>query len=333
MDELVFRTLLQSYLSNELHPSDLPAFLEAVKSGAFDHLLKASIQESLGKQESVQHLSGARSSTIKEYIFSFERQAPVLMKKNRAVKYWLYAAAAAVAGIIFLIVPLRFNSPQPDVGIQEEKSEAVQQQYIHLPDGSLVILNKNSRLDYPDKFGKNKREVSLTGEAYFDIRHDDRKPFIVHTKHIHTTVLGTAFNIRAYPGSAKVIVTVQRGKVKVSDDSKDLGILTRNNQLSVNTSNNSSEQKVLNADIVTGWTSNYLVIDDLSLEEAAVIIGRRFNTKVVIENESMKNCHLTAMFMNGESLKEVMEVISGVLKAAYRIENSREVFISGEGCG
>jgi ferric-dicitrate binding protein FerR (iron transport regulator) len=87
-------------------------------------------------------------------------------------------------------------------------------QLINLPDGSKVVLNANSKLEYPPGFSNNTREVYLDGEAYFDIAHDPGKPFIVHTGSISTRVLGTAFNINAYRSQQFVEVTVTRVKWK-----------------------------------------------------------------------------------------------------------------------
>src|SRR5690606_2603405 len=72
-------------------------------------------------------------------------------------------------------------------------------QLLLLPDGSTVLLNNNSSLDFPQQFTGDTREVILKGEAYFDIKPDASRPFIIHTGKVKTRVLGTAFNIRAYP--------------------------------------------------------------------------------------------------------------------------------------
>lgn len=74
---------------------------------------------------------------------------------------------------------------------------------MRLPDGSTVLLNEGSELSYSTSFGKQAREVTLTGEGYFDVQHNLSKPFKVLTGNVTTTVLGTAFNIKAYPGSRK----------------------------------------------------------------------------------------------------------------------------------
>ncbi|WP_163024732.1 FecR family protein, partial [Pseudomonas viridiflava] len=100
-------------------------------------------------------------------------------------------------------------------------------QKVNMPDGSTVILNNNSSISYPKVFGV-KRAVTLTGVGYFDIRHDLKKSFTVHTGNLSTVVLGTAFNIKAYDRDHEISVTVTRGKVSVLDSNAALAILTPN---------------------------------------------------------------------------------------------------------
>src|SRR5690606_6204958 len=105
--------------------------------------------------------------------------------------------------------------------------------FIKLPDGSTVLLNDDSELSYSLPFDDGPREVTLKGEAFFDIIHDNNKPFIVRTGNISTNVLGTAFNINAR--NRNVVVTVERGLVQVSDETQALSLVHPDERLTVNT--------------------------------------------------------------------------------------------------
>lgn len=102
-----------------------------------------------------------------------------------------------------------FKTPAPTVAEQKPPVNKAGDQltgfirHLTLPDGTTVVLQANSRLRYPEKFTGNTREITLSGEAYFDVAHDAQKPFIIHTGKIRTTVLGTAFKISAMPGGKK----------------------------------------------------------------------------------------------------------------------------------
>src|SRR5207248_3097180 len=97
--------------------------------------------------------------------------------------------------------------------------------HIVLPDSSTVVLHAGSRLLFPEAFSVNTREVTLVGEAYFDIVHREAQPFIIHTGQLKTTVLGTAFNIRAYDSSQEVMVSVTKGRVRVESGNQVLAEL------------------------------------------------------------------------------------------------------------
>ena len=214
----------------------------------------------------------------------------------------------------------------------EPAPETNGKRYIRLQDGSTVLLNEGSQLDYPAGFANNKREVTLSGEAYFDIRPDAKRPFIVHTGKINTTVLGTAFNIKAYPEQKQITVTVTRGKVKVGDNKKTFGVIVPNESIAVNTEINSFRLERVNADEALTWKKQYLVLDDISLEEAAVLIGNRYHVNISFSKEALENCRISATFLNNENLEQVLTVVTGVVDADYTLQPNDEVIISGEGC-
>jgi ferric-dicitrate binding protein FerR (iron transport regulator) len=94
------------------------------------------------------------------------------------------------------------------------------QSRITLLDGSVVTLKDGSRLNLKNNFSGNTREITLEGEAFFEIAHNPKKPFIIHTGSVKTTVLGTSFSIKAIPGETSITVAVTEGKVKVEDGGK-----------------------------------------------------------------------------------------------------------------
>jgi transmembrane sensor len=168
--------------------------------------------------------------------------------------------------------------------------------FVKLPDGSFVILNENSELDYPDQFDGKTREVTLRGEAYFDIKHINSKAFIVHTGDISTTVLGTAFDIKAFPDQNDVVVTVTRGKVKIADKKKIYAVITPNQQVSINKENNQVAQLQVDAESVVAWKKLYLVLSDITLEDAALLIGNKYHVRITIPDEKLKKCMITVKF-------------------------------------
>lgn len=256
-------------------------------------------------------------------VYSFQKRSP-------ATIIWSVAATIALficAGLYFLHTrpkpaPLQAKVaiPQPTRHVQE----------IKLADGSIVLLNKNSHLDYPAKFTGKTREVYLTGEAYFDIRHDPLHPFLVHAGQITTRVLGTAFNIKSE--GCMVQVTVTRGKVKVSTPKKTLGIVLPNHQISYNEANHQSSKNILNAKTTILWKETDLVMDHMTLKEAAAVLTERYGIKVMLNNEKIGNCRFSATFLNTTGLQQVVNVLSHLNNLNYKWNGTGEVILSGPGC-
>jgi len=255
--------------------------------------------------------------------------------KSSAWFAWTRVAAVlfivACAGVMYFI--LSPAEPQSTAQIPPAATghSSASHRFIQLPDGSTVLLNTNSTLQFPDSFAGKTREVVLSGEAFFDIDSDPSRPFIIHTGKVQTKVLGTAFNIRAYPDEEDVTVTVTKGKVRVDLENKTLGVITPNQQISVNKSSNAMVQQAVLADSVITWKENDVVFDNVTFEEAAFVIEKRYNVQITFENPNLKKCRFHASFLNENDVNQVLTVLCDLNKATFRINNS-QVVISGEGC-
>lgn len=210
-------------------------------------------------------------------------------------------------------------------------STSGEHQKITLPDSSTVILNSKSSISYPKFFAADKRDVTLQGEGYFDIKHNKSKPFSVTTGTLVTRVLGTAFNIKAYNGDQNIAVTVTRGKVGVTKGNSTLGILLPNQQIVFNTGRQKlSVNKVIASEIVR-WKDSDIFFDDTSMAQAMELLSRKFATPIAFSNPAIKDCKFSATFLKGESLKEILEIVCSFNNAQYSYGNEG-IIISGIGC-
>jgi ferric-dicitrate binding protein FerR (iron transport regulator) len=216
-------------------------------------------------------------------------------------------------------------------GVDGILSALNKKQVIHLPDGSTVILNADSKLDYPAAFAGKYREVFLSGEGYFDIVRHSRMPFLVHTGNITTRVLGTAFNIKAYPADESIEVTVTHGKVQVERENKNMGLLTDSQQISFHKKTEEYIQKKVDTRLVVAWKPAEIRLDDVTMEEAAEKIGQRFNVLIEFANPAIKACCVTATFYEDDMLNEIMTVICGVSQSNFSIHDDK-IIIDGKGC-
>ena len=213
------------------------------------------------------------------------------------------------------------NSITKKAVVEHEKNRV-----IFLPDGSTVILTGGSKLNYPSTFdGLKTREVYLEGQAFFDIKHNKSRPFIVHTGNLETKVLGTAFNIKAFPNEDNITVTVMRGRVSVNDQNKILGIITPNQQITYAKSKvKSLIQTVRNESYLT-WKQEDLLIDNLTISEAAKLVEDRYNVKIIITNPQIESLRFTTTFSKNETLEEILNSICEFNGLAYTYDKEKSI--------
>ena len=239
-----------------------------------------------------------------------------------SVAYRRPAAAAGAAGVTAVVAVKKDSVGR--VGVLSWET-AENKKVIHLPDGSMVILNKHSRLDY------RSREVELNGEAYFDIVHRPDQAFLVHTAEIVTRVLGTAFNIKAYPAEKSIEVTVDHGKVQVLKGGTNMGMLSDKQQMRYDVGTEIYRAEKVSLKTVMAWKPAEISFDDITMEEAARRIGERFKVGFDFANPALKGCRITATFYMEDDLDQIMTVICGVNQSRFVIDGYT-VKIDGKGC-
>ena len=261
-------------------------------------------------------------------------EKPKVVKLKSRLQWLKIAAAVAILVISVTIYWERkfmqsiFNPAQ----LTSMQTMGNEKKQVILPDGSKVWINSDSELRYPKTFDGKTREVYLSGEAYFDIAHDRDHPFIIHTGSIATTVLGTAFNIRANMIKKIVEVTVTRGKVSVANSEKVLAVLTPNQQLSFDINKDRGEQQQVNVQKVIAWQKSDLYFDDVNFEEAVVKLQNHFNVRINFANDQLKNCRFTGTNLNNEKLEKILNVMCAINQASYQKQPDGSILIDGPGC-
>lgn len=256
--------------------------------------------------------------------------------RNRAGFLWKIAAsllivAACFAGFIFWPENQAASLAEDHSSPENSVKTANEHRLVVLSDGSKVWINGNSKLTCAPAFNNETREVTLYGEAFFDIRHDPGRPFIITTGKVKTTVLGTAFNIRAFPGEKAVTVTVTRGKVLVEAENNKGGMITANQQITLDLPSEQLEAHTVDAEAVSQWIKDDLVLYNITLGEVEEILEERYSVDIRFDNTVLKNCRFTSTFFQHASLDEVLTAICLVNGASYEIHD-KVVTIYGKGC-
>lgn len=215
-----------------------------------------------------------------------------------------------------------------------------------LPDGTEVWLNGGSRLTYnPDMNSLDSREVTLEGEAFFDVAKNATKPFFIHTTKMGIKVLGTSFNVKAYTQDKITEATLITGAVEVTlNDGLERNVkllpnqkivlqhpneikqLTQPNLVAgykVETIHNNPQDSMV---VETAWRDNFLVFDNDNFENIALKMERWYGIKIHLSSDKIKNYHFTGTFKN-ETFPEVLEALKVTTSFRCRIAGN-EVFIT-----
>jgi len=256
-----------------------------------------------------------------------ETEPDFLVKQNSrlnvAFSPAIYKVAASVIIFLFLSSTILYfykvyNQYQKSVQWSDKVTVMGQKSIFRLSDGTKITLNAGSRFKYPNKFGESVREVYLEGEAYFEVAHNEGKPFIVHTGRILTKVLGTKFNVKAFPDEKEIAVSLVDGKVNVFT-AEESSVLAPGQQLIFY--KNSGDESISHFDFlhVVGWKENILIFDNIEIGKVFVQLEREFGTKFDLEDKTVANLRIKANFEN-ESLWTVVEVIKKATNLNYRVE-------------
>jgi transmembrane sensor len=211
---------------------------------------------------------------------------------------------------------------------------------IRLPDGSMVFLSPNSRLQYPQQFTGPNRQVYLTGEASFDVQHDAAHPFRVYTDKLVTTVLGTLFTVRSYSNQSQVLVKVRRGKVRVTPRLADsmhpevlsptlASLVVRPNQQAVYSAKAQELTKELVAQPAV-LVNQPFAFDDRPVSEVLAALEKAYGVDIVYDENKLANCTVS-LALKDESLFNKLAILCKTLGASYELLDM-QIVIHSQGC-
>ncbi len=266
------------------------------------------------------------------HIYQHIKTDEVPVKKLWHRNVYRYAAAVFLGAFLcagyFIFTkkqPARFEQPVAVVA----PTVLSENRFVELPDSSTVVLHSGSSIRYA--MNGNIREVHLKGEAFFDVKHMSANPFVIYTGNIKTTVLGTAFNIKANPGE-QVVVSVSRGKVSVSDTKQHvLATLLPNQQLVYNAENKKVSQEKVEALSAVTWAKSDMQFEDMPFKQLAERLGRRYDVSVNFKNKNLEKCLITGRFNGTETLNQVLQALTETMGASFATDG-KTVALDGTGC-
>ena len=248
-------------------------------------------------------------------------------KKAETVAWFRYAASllllVTMAAVFYFYTKPTGDKPTVATTIVMLEKESLKGQRLtfSLPDGSIVKLNSGSKITFPRFFDEKTREVSLEGEAFFQVAEEQERPFIVFSRDVQTEVLGTSFNIRAYHEDPLVQVAVKSGRVAVSAQETGKSLVLAPREMA---RYSSDKKKITRHDLedpsaVFGWTNQKLVFKNNSPEEILHTLSRWYDVDFNISGKGLPDKPFTANYKN-PTLEEVMISLAFAYKFEYKIE-------------
>lgn len=255
-----------------------------------------------------------------------------LPDKPRLLPTFLKIAAAVT---VILISYLVFKSQLPfgrntDLPLTHINPKGVKSKHI-LPDSSVVWLNAASKLSYRKDFGSGIRAVRLEGEAFFEVRKDTLRPFVVTASEVSVKVLGTSFNIRAYQEESVVETVVLTGRVAANAEKGNTPLILKPNDIaSYSRQNQKMLKSQVDAQSFVLWKEGILRINDRTLREIANELERWYGVTVIISGNREAGCRITGTFDN-KSLDETLRYMQALIAMDYKV-NGKEVTITVDTC-
>lgn len=251
------------------------------------------------------------------------------------LRTWLsVAATVSLLVVSFMAYYFVINAPFPGDAMPTRMNEFVvpsgKLSQLHLEDGTEVRLFAGAKISYPEVFEADIREVYIEGEAFFEVSKDPNRPFVVKTKSLVTTALGTSFNVRTFNHSDHCEVSLVTGKVKVEKVEKSSSSL---NEIMLAP----GEEAVLDAGEIsmhsfniedkTGWKDGYIILENKDFAESVAILKRWYNVDFIIENQQLVSNKLGTGKFKNQSLENILQSIGYTFDFNFRIEGDN-VFVT-----
>ena len=246
------------------------------------------------------------------------------IRKEVFRQFYKYAAILILVLLLGSVSYFAINTNFRKTVLSEIITAKNQVNEFELPDGSWVTLNGNSKLLYPKKFKNNIREITLVGEAFFDVQPNPENPFIINAGNTQVKVLGTSFNISAYPENEKVEVVVKTGKVQLIELNHQNTALNHvflaPGEKGTFFYENKKLEKVLNNNPnYLAWKTHDLIFNETPLKEVVACLEKAYHVSIMLENDSLKSQLYTAHFD-----KKPIDFVLNVIQMSFNLEMSMD---------
>lgn len=256
---------------------------------------------------------------VKKQLHSRPQQSPF-----RVVRYWIPAAAAALAFVAAALFFFPRNSTDAPMTLATADALLTDT----LTDGSVITLNRHSGMVIASGFNQKERRVRLSGEGYFKIAPDQTRPFVVEVAQLEVTVVGTAFNVDALTENNTVEVTVTEGKVRLKSDRQTELLLPGESAIYDKASGQITRQTAPNVN-VKAWQDRRFVFDNTPLQAVIQHLNAVYNINISLKNKALEQCPLTARFDN-QPLERILDILADTFSFTLERNGNNIVLADGQ---
>ncbi|HEY0669505.1 MAG TPA: FecR family protein [Sphingobacteriaceae bacterium] len=327
MKQDILKELMQKYINGECTPEEITAIHDWYAS--FEN--EQSPIDSLNDDQQ-QFLKNRLLNRIRTNITLHDIESKQIPARKRLTNTLIYSLSGIAAMVILVIGILFFsadNSGKPVVSnnmVVVNMTQSIQK--IELEDGSIVWLNPKSKIEYPEKFKGSKRDIKMTGEAFFEVTPDKKRPFIVLSNKVITRVWGTSFRIRAIEESP-VEVSVVTGKVSVMlEELDDSEVMLLPDQKATYLKGNNSLKKEAEkkTSAIRIWKKATMSFDNVPIKEVIHALNNKFGVNIHSSDEKLLNYVLKADFTD-QNLPSILEMLEKSLEVQYEIKD-KEIILN-----
>ncbi|MDW5290160.1 FecR family protein [Formosa sp. PL04] len=254
----------------------------------------------------------------------------ILKHKKKATVFNFRNIAAAV--LLCITSSILFNIISSKTEFIEVVAQRGEQTKVLLNDSSVVYLNSGSTLKYPKAFAKNARVVTLEGEAFFKVKSNPEKPFIVTSNAFETKVLGTQFVISNYK-NVTPSVTVSSGKVKVTNknDTKNSLVLIKNERVKLSSLSEGLIKEHVQAKNYTTWIDGSLVFNKANLVEVVNMLNQKYSKTIKITSETYSECTISGTYKD-KSLNDILESLHFIYDIEFKYIDNKTIELIAKPC-
>ena len=325
--------LIAKYLAGEADAADLVLLNEWRKLSSENEVEFSQMEKLYNNSSSLRNVipvdTDAAWMKLKNTISIQPEQGKIISIKPATSRINFIRIAASILIVAGLGMLAFFLTLPSEDKFAEIKSENVIRKE-KLPDGSTVTLNKNTTLAYSTDHFSRKRIVKLKGEAFFDVVHDEKNPFLIEAADLKIEDVGTSFNVQAKENTGIAIISVVSGEVKITTLTGQVFNLVAGEEATYNVKTKIVSKKESVEENISAYADRVFVFENAELKTIVDVLNDVYDSQLTIENHKLDSCRITVTFDN-EAIDDIATVIAETLGLEIKKSNE-QIILSGNDC-